>query len=83
MLASIHSVVAVSVFCALTLALAAGIGMLLIRARRSRRAPPAASIAPLVRRFEEEQLARMEADGVQLWKPDPDKLRRMTAAVRD
>lgn len=55
--------------------------------RRSRRnarpEPEESSVAPLVRRFEEEQLARMEADGVPLWKPDPEKLRRMTTPVRD
>jgi hypothetical protein len=47
------------------------------RARR-RRAREGSSIAPVIRRFEEEQLARMEADGVPLWKPDPAKLKRIS-----
>ena len=55
--------------------------------RRSRRnarlESEESSVAPLVRRFEEEQLARMQAEGVPLWKPDPEKLRRMTTTVRD
>ena len=44
---------------------------------RKRRAREDSSIAPVIRRFEEEQLARMEADGVPLWKPDPAKLKRI------
>jgi hypothetical protein len=47
------------------------------RARR-RRAREDTSIAPVIRRFEEEQLARMEADGVPLWRPDPAKLKRIS-----
>ena len=45
---------------------------------RKRRAKEESSIAPVIRRFEEEQLARMEADGVTLWRPDPAKLKRIS-----
>jgi hypothetical protein len=83
MVAQTHSVVAILLLCTAALAAAVGVVLLVLRARRGRRVRPETSIAPLVRRFEEEQLARMEADGVKLWKPDPDKLRRMTASVRD
>ncbi|HEY3694566.1 hypothetical protein [Phenylobacterium sp.] len=50
----------------------------LARRARRRRAKNESSIAPVVRRFEEEQLARMEADGVTLWRPDPAKLKRIS-----
>lgn len=49
----------------------------LVMARR-RAKEAASSLAPLIRRYEEEQLARMEAEGVPLWRPDPAKLKRIT-----
>jgi hypothetical protein len=45
---------------------------------RKRRAKEDSSIGPVIRRFEEEQLARMEAEGVTLWRPDPAKLKRIS-----
>ena len=50
-----------------------------LRARRRRRAARSdAGVGPVIRKFEEEQLARMEAEGVPLWRPDPAKLKRIT-----
>ncbi len=37
-----------------------------------------AHLGRIIRRFEEEQLARMEADGLELWRPDPAKLKRIS-----
>jgi len=53
-----------------------GLRDLLAARRRAREA--ASSLAPLVRRFEEEQLARMEAEGLPIWRPDPAKLKRIS-----
>jgi hypothetical protein len=47
-------------------------------AARRRAKESASSLAPLIRRYEEEQLARMEAEGVPLWRPDPAKLKRIS-----
>jgi len=49
-----------------------------VLAARRRAREASSSLAPLVRRYEEEQLARMEAEGIPLWKPDPAKLKRIT-----
>ena len=35
-------------------------------------------VAGVIRDFEEEQLARMQAEGVYLWRPDPAKLKRIS-----
>ncbi|MDP3174968.1 MAG: hypothetical protein Q8M88_11105 [Phenylobacterium sp.] len=74
---------------ALCAVIAAALGLaalaVLLQRRRAGRARGVSDdnvIAPLVRRFEEEQLARMEADGFPMWRPDPEKLKRMTT-VRD
>ncbi len=65
-------------FAALLTALAVRAVRDLLASRARNRAREESSIAPVIRRFEEEQLARMEADGVPLWKPDPAKLKRIS-----
>jgi len=45
--------------------------------RRARAARAEAGVGPVIRKFEEEQLARMEAEGLPIWRPDPAKLKRI------
>lgn len=44
--------------------------------RRGRDA--AGGVGRLVRKYEEEQLARMKAEGLPIWRPDPAKLKRIS-----
>jgi hypothetical protein len=57
-------------------ALLGAVAVALVARRRAKES--ASSLAPLIRRYEEEQLARMEAEGVPLWRPDPAKLKRIS-----
>jgi hypothetical protein len=45
---------------------------------RSRADRLEAGVGPVIRKFEEEQLARMAAEGLPLWRPDPAKLKRIS-----
>jgi hypothetical protein len=61
-------------------------GVFLVRAvrgrlaarRKARSARAEAGVGPVIRKFEEEQLARMEAEGLPIWRPDPAKLKRIS-----
>ena len=54
------------------------VGAWLAARRKARAAQSEAGVGPVIRKFEEEQLARMEAEGLPIWRPDPAKLKRIS-----
>lgn len=45
---------------------------------RRRRRDAAGGVRRVIHKYEEEQLARMEAEGLPIWRPDPAKLKRIS-----